>query len=296
VAGQSEQAISRPVTMLHITDDFQDIKPEELFSMHEATHTSLDCFQLQAPSSDFLAWLQACASQAMRDGRISIQHWDRKGIYLPFDALGMWARILEVNAAKEAWESALCWMEKQRQTIPQQYATQVMSLLHDVPWKGHIKGLGSGLTITDMAGFLSKEWLSDSHIHTMLAVTRSLCHNMLSNVDPCIEIVSPDFASHLCFCPVLTMTPTKAEYSRFASKSVFSLGEKLESTASGIHIAAIAFSSEDHWACFLVNSQAGTIYWGDSTGCDMPDGFEVRLRGWLAIFLPNKLVSNDEEE
>jgi len=92
------------------------------------------------------------------------------------------------------------------------------------------------------------------------------------------------------------MTPTKAEYSRFASKSVFSLGEKLESTASGIHIAAIAFSSEDHWACFLVNSQAGTIYWGDSTGCDMPDGFEVRLRGWLAIFLPNKLVSNDEEE
>ena len=66
-------------TMLHITDDFQDIKPEELFSMHEATHTSLDCFQLQAPSSDFLARLRACAGQAMQDGRISIQHWDRKG-------------------------------------------------------------------------------------------------------------------------------------------------------------------------------------------------------------------------
>jgi hypothetical protein len=275
-------------TVPQITDNFQDIKPEELFSTHEATHTSLDCFKIQAPSSDFLTRLQACAGQAMRHGRISIRHWDRKGIYLPFDALGTWARILEVDAAKEAWDRALQWMEKQHQTIPQQYATQVMSLLRNVPWKGHIKGLGSGLTITDMAGFLSKEWLSDSHIHTMLAVTRSLRHNTISNADPCIEIVSPDFASHLRFCPVLTMTPTKAEYSSFASKSLFNLGEKLESAVSGMRIAAVAFSPDDHWACLFIDSRARTICWGDSTGRDVPDGFEARLRAWLAIFLPDK--------
>jgi hypothetical protein len=77
-------------TVPQITEYIQHIKVDKLFSLHDTTHTSVKCFQLQAPSSEFLTQLQSCAGRAAREGSISIQHWDRQDVYLPFDALGTW--------------------------------------------------------------------------------------------------------------------------------------------------------------------------------------------------------------
>ena len=72
-------------------------------------------------------------------------------VFLPFDALGTWALIVEADTAKKAWQKALDW----QQEIPTQYIAHVMKLLGTVPWNDYIKGLGSGLSIMDMAVFLS---------------------------------------------------------------------------------------------------------------------------------------------
>ena len=273
-----------------VTESFQRMSPHDLFSFQESTHTSMECFQLSAPSNDFLTHLRACAGQAMLDGKPSIQHWERSDIFLPFDALGTWDYILQIIAAKKAWNRALQWMAGQPQAIPEQYTTHITSLLHQVPWKGYIKGLGSSLTITDMAEFLSQEWLSDSHIHCMLTLTKHRHIDVLSGADPRIpitEIIMPDFPSHILSSPLLATTPIAPDYFAKAPKSAISLGRKIANADAGIRIAAVAFSPPGHWACLLINTQTGTISWGDSVGRAVPSGFETRLRAWLELFIPN---------
>jgi len=216
--------------------------PDALFSFHGATHTSLECCQLPAPTSDFLWQLRASVGQAMLDGKVSIRHWDREDIFLPFDALGTWAFILEINTAKKAWIDVLHWMEEQHHTILEEYTARIKSLLCQVPWKEFIKGLGSGLTITEMATFLSREWLSDTHIHTMLSVTRHLRYSALSGTDPCMQIASPDFAFHVFNSPLISTTHIASDYSHNAPKSVIRLGDKLQCATSGILIVAVSYS------------------------------------------------------
>jgi len=263
------------------------IDPDDLFTFNETTHLSLECCHIPAPTCDFLRKLRASAGQAMLDGKVSIQHWDRRDVFLPFDALGTWALILEIDTAKKAWIDALHWMEEQQHTIPEEYAARIKSFLCQVPWKDYIKGLGSGLTMMEMATFLSKGWLSDTHIHTMLAVTRHLRNDILSCADPCIEIALPDFPSHIFDSPLLSTTHITPDYPQNAPKSIIRLGDKIKCAASGICIAAVSYSPENHWACLLIDSQARTIHWGDSLGRAMPAGGENQLRAWLSFFLPD---------
>jgi hypothetical protein len=153
-------------------------------------------------------------------------------VFLPFDALGTWDYILKVIAARKAWISALQWMKVQAKTIPEQYMTQVMLLLCRVSWKGYIKGLGSALTITDMATFLSQEWLSDSHIDCMLTVTKRLHNVAPSDVIPCTEIVASDFPSHILSFPLLASTPIASDYFTKAPKSIINFGTTIANAAT----------------------------------------------------------------
>jgi hypothetical protein len=233
------------LTTPQVTEAFQGINPHNLFLFDEPTHTSSECLDLLAPSSNFLTQLRACAGQAMLDGKTSIQHWDRRDVFLPFDTLGTWSQILKINAAKEAWIGALRWTTLttgRPQAIPEQYAICILSLLRQVPWNGYINGLGSALMITDMASFLSQQWLSDLHIDSMLTVTKHLHHDILSRAVPCTEIVSPNFASHILTSPLLATTPITPNYLAKAPKSVVSLGTMIANAAAGIRIASISFS------------------------------------------------------
>ena len=270
-----------------VTSTILGITSDASFSFNEATHSSFECCQLPAPPRNFLRQLRASAGQAMLDGKVSIQHWERRDIFLPFDALGTWDFILEINVTKKAWIDSLHWMEEHHHAIPEEYTARIRSLLCQVPWKDHIKGLGSGLTTMEMAAFLSKEWLSDTHIHTMLSITRHLRHDIISSASPCIEIVSPDFTSHLFNSPLLSTTRISPEYTSNAPKSVIRIGDKIRCASSGIRIAAIVYSPENHWACLIIDSKARTIQWGDSLGRPMPVGGEDRLRAWLLFFLPH---------
>ena len=270
-----------------ITATILGMTPHTSFTFHEPTHSALECCQIPAPPHNFLRQLRASAGQAMLDGKVSIQHWDRRDIFLPFDALGTWDFIHEIDTAKKAWINALHWMEEQHHAIPEEYTAQIKSLLCQVPWKGHVGGLGSGLTTTEMAAFLSKQWLSDAHIHTMLAVTRHLRNGIISSADPCIEIASPDFTSHVLNSPLFSSTHITSDYSHNAPKAVIRLGDKIRCAASGIRVGAVAYSPENHWASLLIDSKAMTIQWGDSLGRAMPAGGEDRLRVWLSFFLPH---------
>ncbi|KAH8977094.1 hypothetical protein EDB92DRAFT_2002633 [Lactarius akahatsu] len=144
---------SLPVSLLlnfaipPVTQSIQGVNPEDIFSHNNATHTSSECLRLPFPSRDLLNMLRAHAGQAMLDGKISIQHWEEGSIFLPFDALGAWALIVEANMAKRAWSDALGWMNKHQDYIPAQSISRVMTVLRTVPWKDYIKGLGSGLKI-----------------------------------------------------------------------------------------------------------------------------------------------------
>jgi hypothetical protein len=229
--------------------------------------------------------LMAHAGQAMLDGKTSVQHWDKKDIYLPFHALGMWDLILEAGTAKKAWQDALMWLDRQRD-IPIQYIGRVMKLLGTVPWKDYVKGLGLGLTMTEMAVFLSQEWLSDTHIDSMLRAAIYQRSDTLSQITPHTEIVLTDFITHVLSSQHLETSPIPHDYTKSAPKSVQRLGSVISKSPSDIRIATVSFSPPGHWACLIVDFQARTIGWGDSAGRAAPAGLEKHLKAWLHFFSP----------
>ncbi|KAN0139177.1 hypothetical protein V8E53_002678 [Lactarius tabidus] len=268
-----------PITLL------KGINAEEIFSHNRATHTSSECLQLSVPSHKILEALRACAGQAMLDGKISVQHWDKRDVFLPFDSLGMWSLILEADIAKKAWQDALAWLDQQHE-IPIQYIAQVTKLLAIVPWKDGVKGPGSGLSITEMAGFLSQKWLSDSHIDSMLHAAMYLRREALSNTAPRTEIVPTTFVTHILASPLLEASPIPCNYIKNAPKSVQRVGSVISESPSDIRIATVSFSPPGHWACLVIDCRARTIAWGDSAGRPEPAGLEKRLKAWLGVFTP----------
>jgi hypothetical protein len=96
----------------------------------------------------------------------------------------------------------------------------------------------------------------------------------------CISSISISLTCHLVYLNILTAAPPQ---------SIVNLGTLITQTKStGIRIATISYSPEYHWASLLIDICAGTIAWGDSLQCPIPDGFEKCLRTWLAIFVPEK--------
>ena len=278
--------------VLHLIDfpspptsqSLQDLKPEQIFSHSIATHPSSECLRLSAPSHDVLNALMDCAGQAMLDGKISMQHWEERGVFLPFDALGLWALIVQVNTAKDVWRDALRWLG-QHNVKPTQHI-QAAKFLGAIPWNGYIKGLGSGISITEMASFLSRAWLSDIHVDTMLSAAMHLRRDTLSRVVPHTEIILSNFVTHILESPLLEMTPIPCDYLNKAPKSVQKLVSVISESSSGIRIATVSFSHPSHWACLIIDCQAGTISWGDSFGRAAPAGLEKRLKAWLGLFSP----------
>jgi hypothetical protein len=271
-----------------ITTVLQGIKAEELFSHNTATHTSLECLQLPAPSHGILKSLRACAGQAMLDGKISVRHWDHDGIFLPFNALGTWTLIVEADTAKNAWRDGLRWLDQQHRDegTSTQYISCVAKLLGALPWKDCTKGLRSWLSITDMAMFLSQDWLSDAHIDSMLSAVVHLRRNTLSQMLPRTEVVLSDFVTHILTSPLLETSPIPSDYVVKAPKSVQRLGSIISECHSSIRVATVSFSPPGHWACLIVDFQARTIGWGDSDGRAAPASLEKRLKAWLVFFSP----------
>ncbi|KAN0139136.1 hypothetical protein V8E53_003025 [Lactarius tabidus] len=268
-----------------ITQSLPGINAELIFSHNIATHTSSECLRLPAPSHDLLKVLRSCSGQAMLDGKVSVQHWDNMNIFLPFDALGTWGLIVDADTAKKTWRRALRWLDQQ-QEIPTQYIARVMKLLGAVPWNDSVKGLGSGLSIVDMAVFLSQEWLSDAHLDSMLSATVSLRCDALTHITPRTEIVLSDFMTHILASPSLETSPIPCDYVKKAPKSVQKLGSVISESSPDIRVATISFSPPGHWACLIIDCRAGTIGWGDSAGRTAPAGLEKRLKAWLGIFSP----------
>ena len=268
-----------------VTPSLKDIDAEAMFSSTIATHTSSECLQLLAPSPNILKALKSCAGQAMLDGKTSVQHWDKRDVFLPFDALGMWGIILEADAAKNAWRDALAWLDQQH-NAPTPYIARVTKLLGTIPWKDYVKGLGSGLSVTEMAVFLSQEWLSDSHIDTMLSAAVYLRRDTLSHITPHTEIITTDFITHVLASPLLGVSPIPSDYADNAPKSVQRLGSVVSKSPTYVRIATVTFSPPSHWACLVIDCQARTISWGDSLGRAAPAGLENRLKAWLSFFSP----------
>ena len=182
----------------------------------------------------------------MLDSKVSIPHWEKSDIFLPFDALGMWALIIEADTSKCAWGNPLRWMDEQHRNIQEQSISQVTALLHTIPWKDYIRGLGLCLSLTDMATFLSWEWLLDTHIDSMLSAAVHSHKDSLSCMVPHTEIVWTDFASHILISPLLEMTPIAQDYADKAPKSVLCIGSIISSCPIGIQVAAISFSPPGH--------------------------------------------------
>jgi hypothetical protein len=81
----------------------------------------------------------------------------------------------------------------------------------------------------------------------MLSVTKHLCHDVLSGADPCIEIASPDFPSHILTLPLLATTLIAPDYFTKAPKSVINLGTTIANAATVISSIS---STEREVRCF----------------------------------------------
>ncbi|KAK1231269.1 hypothetical protein PQX77_005609 [Marasmius sp. AFHP31] len=188
----------------------------------------------------------------------SIAH---RAILVPFEGLTLWQRLLEVVTAQVKWKKGLHWLDEvEKKESLKEDVSRVRELLARAQWDSHVHGLKSDLEFTDMAGFLSRDWLTGSHVNAMLRLA-SIKLSKKPELANAYTIAVSSLSQALAASPDL-----KANHGIYLSKVpkvVCSHGQQLEGSSKTIWTAS---HSPGHWFATKISITNREISWGDSLG------------------------------
>ncbi|KAF8959326.1 hypothetical protein BDZ97DRAFT_1923016 [Flammula alnicola] len=268
------------------------VLPASCFSEKEPNTLLNALLEWPLPSREYVNKLRDLAGQAMLDGKNSIKEWTRKDkqIYLPFSSLTFWSLLHDALAAKISWERGLGWVKQQK--IPPTLATRVEAVINRVPWTGSVTSLGGFLSsITDMALFLSREMLSDSHVDLMLARLAVRVSKSHPDKDSII-IAQTEFGQALSGIPKY-----KSAYPQGAPDCLIKKASQLRGSTTPIWIWSIGHSPPLHYGAYFVEKSAGAlnVNWGDPIKRPQPAKITNGLKKWVSCHFPGSRVSFSED-
>ena len=115
--------------------------------------------------------------------------------------------------------------------------------------------------VSDMAAFLSQAGVvirCPSGRHAVSAAMY-LRRDTLSCMALRTEIVLTDFITHIIASTPLKTSPIPCDYATKAPKSVQKLCSVISESSSGPRVTPVSFSPPGHWACLIIDCQAGLI-------------------------------------
>lgn len=232
--------------------------------------------------------LQACFNglpEAISAGHKSFNYPkdDLTLIKLPFWVLEYWRQVAAVSAIKIQWTTAEEYMKSVG-------AHHVIDKLSEIPW-GYILDGSWGLSITDLAQFCSRNWLSSGHVDIMVQVMNNQLSSygikMVEVLDSCYneKIVrqyryNPDnylpdkSAGHL---KVLGQQLADGRLTRAAFCIPVWVGEGPALLPGGT-----GPERGNHWTAATIDVPNKCIFYADTLGFDIPNELEAALTWWLA--------------
>ncbi|KAF8993134.1 hypothetical protein BDQ17DRAFT_1331884 [Cyathus striatus] len=261
------------ISLQDISEEFQLKPAAERFLSNIASHPLSILNELPIPSATYLNQLNAASGQAMLDNKLSIEIVGiRNGqhVLVPFEALGYWSYLSKAIEAQRRWKQALIWLKGHELQSPSfaTLAQAVFSLLSQVFWIDSIAGISSSIMMTDLADFLSDNWLSDGHIDTMLLQLEirikkhpDLCNQHIIGCTSLAQSLSSN-----CFTD---MKDDSILYLSTANYFLRTYGAKLAESKDK-PLWFIAFSLPGHWIAGKIDPVENIIYWGDSLNKNIP--------------------------
>lgn len=189
----------------------------------------------------------------MLDGRISIQHWQQRGVYLPFSAL--WYKLSEMSSAKAVWQKPRDWVRAQH-TISQSLRDCLSLAFSTISWALVLEERSTKISLVEFSDLRSTKWLSDQHIDTMLHRTA------LETTRPYDIVASTAFIRHIMDCKDLTRRVPR-DYEETAPVPVRHIANQVRDHPHSTRIFTVAYSKSHQWVYILIDLSQDVVLWQD---------------------------------
>jgi hypothetical protein len=198
-------------------------------------------------------------------------------VFLPIWILSFWERMGQAIDVQQHWRHADAWVRNHamsahlRSTIIQ----DAPQSLNGLPWDLPLKGFIAGVSICDLAGFLSERLVNTSFIDAVMT-------SIASKVRRVPDLVGKVSVQDLTFYEVLCLPDEW--WKRYDFECTFTKLQALGDALADGNLAQIIAPvniADIHWDLFLVDATTQEIQYGDPLGWSVPQEVVSLLNCWL---------------
>ena len=235
---------------------------------------------LPIPSASVLSSLEATAPLFQEKLSMVYAHLpNRQQSYYPLWILNYWTTVSSLyEHVKHPWimaESFLSASSSKWKASPafRKLSQSAQNMLLGLPWAGGVHGFSDNAPTVVLASYLSKDWLSTSHICQQLDLLRQELVRV-GNQD--YIILGPDFFEKL---RCLYEARKENSYPASGGRWIVGVGNDLATLARG-GIGGVANVKRNHWVTIIVDVHDRKIRYGDSLG-GMGTELKTVVRWWI---------------
>ena len=196
---------------------------------------------------------------------------------LPFWVLSFWEQMGKAIKVQQHWSRADAWVRKYATSIHPKAAVarNALQIFGTLPWDLPLTGFVAGLSICELAEFLSESLVNSNVVDAMMM-------SIAGEVKRIPELSRKVSVRDLTFSEVLHL-PVERWQQYNSDRAFTKLRELGKALADGsLTQIIIPFNIANiHWALFLVDATAQQIRYGDSLGWSIPQDDVNRLNCWL---------------
>lgn len=231
---------------------------------------------LPIPSRDVINGVLAILGQQWLDGKKSIiyNHLRGQEETFPFYVVRIWEWMHELHADIGMWAEASEWLRSRQgaKSIAGATADRVRMALYRIPWTAQLHGFQGVPKVTELTTFLSRKWLSTTHICLMVELLQHDMQRALDNT----TVIHP---VHSIQTPFLSQALLKAHAVRKLPVWLNAFGTRLLEGAS-LDVGFVANKDDNHWVALVVNFRELSILYADSLGSPIPSLLLDAIRWW----------------
>lgn len=265
----------QPSTSFTKPEQYFLIGPPNTFDLHDIQH-------LPMPPQNIVESLARSMSVTQYQS-VQCPHVSKaEGAQYPLWIIQYWVELIPIRKIRQKWLNADESLQKQskpRRGIPASdpgLIRNVYNALSCMPWNRNLQGFSASIGTEYLAAYTTTEWLNDEHITHMLDLLR--CDVIREGLSPSVEVESIWFLKKL--------REGHHDQEKYMSHCSFGWirgqGQAI-GTGARSQLALIGNVGGNHWISLIIDSEQGTVFYGDSLGMDINDSLRGVLDWWTHL-------------
>lgn len=198
-------------------------------------------------------------------------------VSLPLWVLSFWERMGQAIDVQQQWRRADAWVRSCAASVHPKatVARDALQSFEALPWDLPLKGFVAGISICDLARFLSERLVKSNIVDAMMM-------GIAREVRDIPELIGKVSVQDLTFSEVLRLPDER--WLRYDIDRAFTKLQELGDALADGNLTRIVIPlnvADIHWALFLVDATAQQIQYGDSLGWSVPQDDVNLLNRWL---------------